>query len=103
MKFGLSDQTLTQIRAVLSQFPAVEKAVLYGSRAKGTHRPASDIDLTLLGEGLTEGMMGQIDSELDDLLRPCRFDLSRFATLTHAELVEQIEKAGTPLYERHAV
>ena len=103
MRFGLSDQALTQIQAVLSQFPAVEKAVLYGSRAKGTHRPASDIDLTLLGEGLTERIMGQIDNELDDLLLPYRFDLSRFATLNHAELLEQIEKAGIPLYERQAV
>ncbi|MBT8778490.1 nucleotidyltransferase domain-containing protein [Akkermansia muciniphila] len=35
------------IREVLSQAPQVRKAVLFGSRALGTWKPASDIDLAL--------------------------------------------------------
>ena len=50
MNHGLPSQTVEKIHTVFSRFPAIEKAVLYGSRAKGTHKTGSDIDLTLYGE-----------------------------------------------------
>jgi predicted nucleotidyltransferase len=37
MKHGLSESTVERIQSVLAHFPDVEKAVLYGSRAMGTH------------------------------------------------------------------
>ncbi|SCA63943.1 hypothetical protein SCG7109_BR_00050, partial [Chlamydiales bacterium SCGC AG-110-M15] len=37
---------------VLSQYPQVHSALIYGSRAKGNYRPGSDIDLSLKGENL---------------------------------------------------
>lgn len=43
MKYGLPERTVEQICAVLAQCPAVERAVLYGSRAKGNYKPGSDI------------------------------------------------------------
>ncbi len=50
--FGLSESTLTKIRQVLAQHPAVQSAVIYGSRAKGNYRAGSDIDFTLHGDSL---------------------------------------------------
>jgi predicted nucleotidyltransferase len=52
MKSGLPETTIAKIRAVLARFPEVEKAILYGSRAKGNFKTGSDIDLTLCGEAL---------------------------------------------------
>jgi predicted nucleotidyltransferase len=43
---GLTGETVAQIHEVFARFPEVEKAVLYGSRAKGNYKPGSDIDLT---------------------------------------------------------
>ena len=54
MKYGLPDLTVAQICAVLAQYPQVDRAVLYGSRAKGNFKPGSDIDLTLYGADLTQ-------------------------------------------------
>ena len=68
MTFGLSDATIEKIRSVFARHPQVEKAVLYGSRAKGTFRNGSDIDLTLFGDGLTYELLSLISRELDDLL-----------------------------------
>ena len=48
--FGLSDKSLETLRRILSSCPAVEKALIYGSRAKGQHKHGSDIDITLLGQ-----------------------------------------------------
>jgi predicted nucleotidyltransferase len=99
---GLTDETTGQIRGVFSHYPEVEKAVLYGSRAKGSHRPGSDIDLALFGDKLDQTIIGRIDEELDDLLLPYRFDPSLFGTITHQELIEHIERVGVLFYERAA-
>ena len=64
---GLSQQTVAQITRVLTEFPDVERAVLFGSRTKGTHKRGSDIDLALAGSHLDWQTLGRIRSALDDL------------------------------------
>jgi uncharacterized protein len=81
----------------------VEKAVLYGSRAKGTHRPGSDIDLTLCGCRLGPTQLARIDEALDDLLLPYQIDLSEMASLTHPALLDHIRRAGMVFYEKTAM
>ena len=49
MQYGLSAQTLQKICDVFANYPQVEEAVLYGSRARGDYKNGSDIDLTLRG------------------------------------------------------
>lgn len=97
---GLSDRTLEEIHAVLAGFPQVEKAVLYGSRAKGNFRTGSDIDLTLFGDALDHTLLSRIDNALDDLLLPYRIDLSIFSTITHADLIDHIRRVGVVFYEK---
>jgi len=41
MAYGLEDKTTAAINAVFAHYPAIEKVVFYGSRAKGNARPAS--------------------------------------------------------------
>jgi uncharacterized protein len=103
MNHGLSAQTVERIVTALAHYPEIEKAVLYGSRAKGNYRNGSDIDLTLFGEGLSHGLLTRLDHELDDLLLPYKFDLSFFADLTHPELIEHIKRVGVVFYERTPV
>jgi len=100
MKYGLSEITVEKIRGVFEAFPEIEKAILYGSRAKGNFKPASDIDLTLYGDTLTPDLRLTIASELDDLLLPYTIDLSIFDELNHAKLREHIERVGVVFYER---
>lgn len=49
MKYGLSERTIEKLREVFAHYPQVEKVVLYGSRARGTYKTGSDIDITLWG------------------------------------------------------
>ena len=48
MKYGLQDKTIDAVCGILRTFPEIERAILYGSRAKGTYKNGSDIDLTQL-------------------------------------------------------
>ena len=96
---------IAAIRQVLASHPEVESAILYGSRALGRHRPASDIDLTLTGPALTGpalsgDVLARIDADLDDLLLPWVIDLSVLATISHPALLEHIQRAGVVLYRR---
>jgi predicted nucleotidyltransferase len=103
MKYGLNDTTIEQIRAVLSHYPQVERAVLYGSRARGNARIGSDIDLTLIGgDDLDRSILGKIFDELDDLLLPYTFDLSLFSMISDPDVRAEIQRTGVVFYERRA-
>jgi len=97
---GLPDAAIAAIRQVLASHPEVESATLYGSRALGRHRPASDIDLTLIGPAISAVTLACIDAELDDLLLPWMIDLSCLGSSDHPALLAHIERAGVELYRR---
>jgi predicted nucleotidyltransferase len=99
MPYGLSEGTLARIRGVLASHAEVERAVLYGSRAKGNYRDGSDIDLCLVGETLTLAEQLKVESELDDLLLPYKIDLSRFHALDNPALIDHIRRVGVAFYE----
>jgi uncharacterized protein len=97
---GLPEGAIEAIQQVLASHPEVESATLYGSRALGRHRPASDIDLTLIGAAISAATLAHIDAELDDLLLPWMIDLSCLASIAHPALLAHIECAGVELYRR---
>lgn len=98
---GLSKRDLDLIRAILRRHPEVTQAVLYGSRAKGTHRSESDIDLTLSGDIDAMGAEN-VAAELEELPLPYRFDVSAFATIQSPALREHIRRVGRTVYQREA-
>ena len=101
MKYGLKEATIRKICAVLAKFPQVDRAVLYGSRAKGNYKNGSDIDLTLCGAAdLTLDVLYQITHALDDLLLPYTIDLSIFSDIGDPDVVEHIQRVGVTFYDR---
>ena len=97
---GLSVRTVEQITGVLAHFTEVDKAVLFGSRAKATHKPGSDIDLALVGATLDWRTVGKIYYALDDLLLPHRFSLILLDGGTDPEVAAHIRRVGFALYQR---
>ena len=100
MKFGLKESDIELIQTVLSNYKEVDKVLIYGSRAKGTFKPASDIDLTLLGEELNLTIQYKIENDLDDLMLPYLFDISIFNQISNTDLVEHINRVGIVFFER---
>jgi predicted nucleotidyltransferase len=101
MKYGLPQPTLQKICGVLSRHPQVERAILYGSRAKGNYKRGSDIDLTLSGgEALTLPVLYRIMDELDDLLLPYTIDLSLYANIDDPDVIAHIQRVGVMLYQK---
>ncbi|MFZ5519007.1 MAG: nucleotidyltransferase domain-containing protein [Candidatus Zhuqueibacterota bacterium] len=103
-RFGLEESDIRAICGVLANYPQVEQAVLYGSRAKGNYKNGSDIDLTLRGGAdLTLTVLYQIMNEIDDLLLPYMIDLSLFSQLHDSDVLDHIQRAGVAFYEKAAM
>lgn len=100
MKYGLPEAAVQKIGAILRRYPQVEKAILYGSRAKGNYKNGSDIDLTLRGRGLTLNVLYKIMNELDDLLLPYIIDLSILDKISDPDVIEHIQRVGVTFYEK---
>lgn len=100
MKFGLPDDTIQKIQSVFAKYPSVEKVIIYGSRAKGNYKNGSDIDLTMIGEHITDQDRRDIFFALDDLPIPYSFDLSIFMTINHPDLKDHIARVGQIFYQR---
>lgn len=101
--YGLQAHTIEAIQGVLAQYPQVEKAILYGSRAKGNYRNGSDIDLTLFGNSLDLNVLQKIEIALDDLLLPYTIDLSIFHQIQNPELINHIRRVGMVFFEKETV
>ncbi len=95
----MKQNEIAALREALASVPEVEEAIIYGSRARGTNKVSSDIDLTLKGS-LSYLQLALLDAKIDDLYLPYFVDLSLFSMLKNADLIESIEREGKVLYKR---
>ncbi len=102
MVFGLEKEDVLKINQIFAAFPKIEKAIIYGSLAKGNFRPGSDIDLTLVGKNINLGEQFDIENQLDDLLLPYKIDLSILDQINNKELIEHISRVGKVFYFKKA-
>lgn len=72
------------------------RLVLFGSRARGDHRPTSDIDLAVFG--LDPIHAGRLRLALEELPTLLQFDLVCVDDHTSPSLLHNIEKEGVTLY-----
>ena len=101
MNYGLTNTDLQKLTMLFARNRKIERVILYGSRAKGIYKPFSDIDITLIGEGLTRSDVNRLASDIDDLLLPYQFDISIFASLKNKELIEHIKRVGIGIYQNN--
>ena len=74
----------------------VERLVLFGSRARGTHSERSDIDLAVYG-GDFDAFYFRVQEETESLLE---FDLIEMQRKVSPSLLEEIEREGIEIYEK---
>lgn len=75
----------------------VERLVLFGSRARGTHSERSDIDLAVYG-GDFDAFYFRVQEETESLLE---FDLIDMHRKVSPSLLEEIEREGIEIYEKN--
>ncbi|KAF3981309.1 MAG: hypothetical protein HFP78_07440 [Methylococcales symbiont of Hymedesmia sp. n. MRB-2018] len=98
MKYGLSAEQLTEIKAILSSYDAIEQAILFGSRAIDTHKEASDVDIAIKGEKADWSLaMTLKDHFEEETYLPFFFDVVAYSSIKSDELREHIDRKGKVL------
>lgn len=96
---GLSEADNQYIFDVLQSTPGLKRVVLFGSRAKGNWKPASDIDLALYGSGVNLDLIARLLARLQDSgPLPWRFDLVDGMTLEHQGLKDHLARVGLEIF-----
>lgn len=94
MKYGLRDEHLRTISHSIRSNTKVRRAVLFGSRAKGTHTAGSDIDICIETDGLALRELDAIRVKLDDLMLPYKLDIIDSKSISNPDLIDHIARVG---------
>ena len=97
MKFGLEEDTVRDIQKVFTAFPEVDEVILFGSRATGSYKNGSDIDLAIKGI-VSHTTLNNISIKLDELFLPYTFDLAVFNDIDNPDLLASIRREGIDFY-----
>ncbi len=92
---GINTLVIREIRELARKYN-VDKVLLFGSRARGDHKPKSDIDLAFSGGDGVRFTLA-VDEETSTLLK---FDVVNLDGSVQPQLLESIRKEGRILYEK---
>lgn len=96
--FGLTIRDMETIVDIFKKHPAVHEVHVFGSRAKGSYQPGSDIDLAIMNEGVNTQELSRMRAAFEDSLLPYFVDLVNFPQLKHTELKAHIQRVGKIIY-----
>ena len=98
MTYNLDEKLIQCIRDIGQSYD-IDRIILFGSRARGDHKPASDIDLAVFP--LPEfKSRGHVTSDFEDLNTLLKIDTVFVTENIDPKLMENIGKEGLLLYER---
>ena len=99
MSFGLSENNIEKIKSVLKGSPFIEKAIIFGSRAKGNYKEGSDIDLAIKGNiSFSDFLITSV--KLEELNLPYKIDLVDYNAIKDTAVIEHINRAGIIFYKK---
>jgi len=99
-QFGLTDRDIKTINSIFAQYPEVEEAKLFGSRAKGNHSFGSDIDLAIINEGVSLKTVSRLAADFEESTLPYKVDIVNLPSLKHEELAEHVRRVGVAFYRK---
>lgn len=100
-KFGLEEEIIEELKKIFAKYKEIEKVCIFGSRAKGTYKETSDIDIALFGANLTHTINTKVYFDIDTLYLVYKVDLLNFNSLKDGDkLKENILKEGVEIYAR---
>ena len=95
---ALRPRDLAVLRHTFRRFPCVREVRLFGSRATGTARRASDIDLAISAPDATAEQWLELTDVLEEAPIIYEFDVVRTERAHNPRLLEKIAREGVPIY-----
>ena len=95
---GLTSKELEILKDVFKKFDDIKEVILFGSRALGTHKIASDIDLAIKGN-VDINTLSKLKYNLEeDTNLPYFFDVVIYDNLENMELKRHIDGVGKVIF-----
>ncbi|MFN7601979.1 MAG: restriction endonuclease subunit S, partial [Bacteroidota bacterium] len=100
MRFGLEEHIVDSLISVFEEHSKVDKAIVFGSRAKGNYRPDSDIDIAIKGQELTTDdiILMAVAFEAEGITY--KIDLIDYNKIKEPDLKAHIERVGIEFYSK---
>ena len=98
--FGLSDTVIDDLKGIFKQYHNIEEVLIFGSRAKGNYLEGSDIDLALIGEGLTFDTIMDINIKIEDLELLYKVDILNYMEKRGTPIGDHIDQVGQLFYKK---
>lgn len=103
MPFGLKENDYKLIKNVFHSISKIEEVIVFGSRAMGTEKPGSDVDLALKGNDITLNDILKLKHKLEELPIIYDFDVINYDTINTPALIEHIDRHGILFYKKDIV
>ena len=101
MNHGLQKRDIENIVKASGELPEIEEVILFGSRAKGTHKKASDVDMAIKGKDISEKTVKRLSARLnEELPLPYFIDIVHYETIQNQDLIDHIERVGEVIYRK---
>ena len=100
MKFGLEQHIIDKLITVFEQHPKVDKALVFGSRAKGNYRLDSDIDIAIKGKDLNTDDIIAISVAFEEKGINHKIDLINYHSIKEPDFKDHIDRVGIELFSR---
>ncbi len=95
---ALRDRDLAVLRRIFAHFPCVREVRVFGSRATGQARRASDLDLAISAPDATARQWLELTEALETAPVIYEFDVIRTERTHYPRLREKIAREGVPIY-----
>ncbi len=89
---GIAPAALAKLTALFDRTAGLDRVWLFGSRARGDHREASDIDLAIEAPGMERQAWSQFEAGVEKLGLIYRIDLINLAWVSEPPFRERIER-----------
>ncbi|MEW6662535.1 MAG: nucleotidyltransferase domain-containing protein [Bacillota bacterium] len=97
--YGLLERDLEYILKALKQYPEIEEAIIFGSRAMGNYKKGSDVDLAIVGENIDRKIVRKLSDDLNENYPlPYFFDVVCYKDISNEELKKHIDSVGKSIY-----
>jgi len=94
----LRERDLAVLRQTLGRFPFVAEALLFGSRATGSARRASDVDLAIAAPSADRRQWADLGAALEEAPLIYELDVVRLERATSPRLQEKIARDGVRIF-----
>lgn len=97
-KYGIEEEIYEEMLNIFKEISQINKVILFGSRAKNTYKPTSDIDLAV--ELTQDNKKLLLIRKLDEIRCALKFDVLNRKNIKNEQLIKDIEIQGITIYQK---